>query len=120
VDISNPAYGASLKSVFVNANVHDFTSVSFRGAGEKHSASTELEEKQIESVGRGRRSHLNNPPTAVGGIMSPERLSGRLDLKHPPTAVGGIMAPVGQSHRLDLNDPPTAVGGIYHRRRFRG
>jgi hypothetical protein len=38
-----------------------------------------------------KRLDLNNPPTAVGGILwtSPVHLR-RLDLNHPPTPVGGI------------------------------
>jgi len=35
---------------------------------------------------------MNNPPTAVGGITTSIRGSGRLGMNHPPTAVGGIPA----------------------------
>jgi hypothetical protein len=61
---------------------------------------------------------LNNPPTAVGGILRrshSEDAVSRPDLNNPPTAVGGILR---RSHsedavsRADLNSPPTTVGGI--------
>ena len=40
--------------------------------------------------------HLNNPPTAVGGIGTSLRMCVcRKDLNNPPTAVGGIQAFMG-------------------------
>jgi hypothetical protein len=70
--------------------------------------------EELEWALRGRLD-LKNPPTPVGGILSPDRSSGRLELKDPPTAVGGITALENLPGRLRLKCPMAPVGGIQAR-----
>ncbi|MGH9844877.1 MAG: hypothetical protein ACREEM_39680, partial [Blastocatellia bacterium] len=58
------------------------------------------------------RQGFNDPPTAVGGIVSGDCAVGRQGFNDPPTAVGGIVSGGCAVGRQGFNDPPTAVGGI--------